>query len=169
MLLDGKEFSVPMATTEGCLVASTNRGCKAIYVSGGATSVLLKDGMTRAPVVRFGTVKRAAELKLFLEEPLNFDTLASVFNKSSRFGRLQRIQSAIAGKNLYIRFTCSTGDAMGMNMVSKGVQNVLDYLQLDFPDMDVLGISDNYRSDKKPTTVNWIEGRAQHLILLTDF
>ncbi|KAM0066507.1 putative hydroxymethylglutaryl-CoA reductase (NADPH) [Helianthus debilis subsp. tardiflorus] len=169
MLLDGKEFSVPMATTEGCLVASTNQGCMAIYVSGGATSVLLKDGMTRAPIVRFGTAKRAVELKLFLEEPLNFDTLASVFNKSSRFGRLQRIQSAIARKNLYIMFTCSTGDAMGINMVSKGVQNVLDYLQLDFPDMDVLGISGNYRSDKKPTDVNWIEGRAQHLILLTDF
>ncbi|KAI7749122.1 hypothetical protein M8C21_029137 [Ambrosia artemisiifolia] len=164
MLLDGKEFWVPMATTEGCLVASTNRGCKAIYVSGGATSVLLKDGMTRAPVVRFGTAKRAAELKFFLEEPLNFDTLASAFNKSSRFGRLQRIQCAIAGKNLYIRFSCSTGDAMGMNMVSKGVQNVLDYLQLDFPDMDVLGISGNYCSDKKPAAVNWIEGRGKSVV-----
>ncbi|XP_058777654.1 3-hydroxy-3-methylglutaryl-coenzyme A reductase 1-like [Vicia villosa] len=53
LLLDGKEFTVPMATTEGCLVASTNRGCKAIYVSGGASAVVLRDGMTRAPVVRF--------------------------------------------------------------------------------------------------------------------
>lgn len=81
LLLDGMEFMVPMATTEGCLVASTNRGCKAINASGGATSVLLKDGMTRAPVVRFATAKRAADLKFFLEEPLNFETLASVFNR----------------------------------------------------------------------------------------
>ncbi|KAA8547618.1 hypothetical protein F0562_004047 [Nyssa sinensis] len=143
LLLDGSEYSVPMATTEGCLVASTNRGCKAIYVSGGATSVLLRDAMTRAPVVRFSTAKRAAELKFFLEDPLNFDTLAVVFNKSSRFGRLQGIKCAIAGKNLYMRFSCSTGDAMGMNMVSKGVQNVLDFLQNDFPDMDIIGISGN--------------------------
>ncbi|XP_071697489.1 3-hydroxy-3-methylglutaryl-coenzyme A reductase 3-like [Rutidosis leptorrhynchoides] len=164
LLLDGVEFYVPMATTEGCLVASTNRGCKAIYVSGGATSVLLKDGMTRAPVVRFGTAKRAADLKFFLEEPLNFETLASVFNKSSRFGRLQTIRCAIAGKNLYIRFTCSTGDAMGMNMVSKGVQNVLDYLQPKFPDMDIIGISGNYCSDKKPAAVNWIEGRGKSIV-----
>nr|QCQ29417.1 3-hydroxy-3-methylglutaryl coenzyme [Camellia fraterna]QCQ29418.1 3-hydroxy-3-methylglutaryl coenzyme [Camellia fraterna] len=164
LLLDGREYSVPMATTEGCLVASTNRGCKAIYVSGGATSVLLRDGMTRAPVVRFGTAKRAAELKFFLEDPINFDTLAVIFNKSSRFARLQGIKCAVAGKNLYTRFMCSTGDAMGMNMVSKGVQNVLDFLQNDFPDMDVIGISGNFCSDKKPAAVNWIEGRGKSVV-----
>ncbi|XAR73655.1 Hydroxymethylglutaryl-CoA reductase (NADPH) [Bertholletia excelsa] len=164
LLLDGIEYSVPMATTEGCLVASTNRGCKAIYVSGGATSVLLRDGMTRAPVVRFATARRAAELKGFLEDPVNFDTLSLIFNKSSRFARLQSIQCAIAGKNLYMRFRCSTGDAMGMNMVSKGVQNVLDFLQTDFPDMDVIGISGNFCSDKKPAAVNWIEGRGKSVV-----
>nr|ABV25902.1 3-hydroxy-3-methylglutaryl-coenzyme A reductase [Antirrhinum majus] len=164
LLLNGCEFSVPMATTEGCLVASTNRGCKAIYASGGATAVLLRDGMTRAPVVRFDTANRATDLKFFLEDPLNFDTLSLVFNKSSRFARLQGIQCAIAGKNLYIRFSCSTGDAMGMNMVSKGVQNVLDFLQNDFPDMDVIGISGNFCSDKKPAAVNWIEGRGKSVV-----
>ncbi|NBH31932.1 3-hydroxy-3-methylglutaryl-CoA reductase, partial [Staphylococcus warneri] len=96
LLLDGVEYSVPMATTEGCLVASTNRGCKAIMVSGGASSAVVRDGMTRAPVVRFGTAKRAAELKMFLEEPLNFEALSLVFNTSSRFGRLQKIKCAIA-------------------------------------------------------------------------
>ncbi|GAA0146318.1 reductase [Lithospermum erythrorhizon] len=164
LLLDGKEFSVPMATTEGCLVASTNRGCKAIYASGGATSVVLRDAMTRAPVVRFGTAKRAAELKFFLEDPLNFETIAAAFNQSSRFGRLQSIKCAIAGKNLYTRFSCSTGDAMGMNMVSKGTQHVLEFLQNEFPDMDVIGISGNYCSDKKPAAVNWIEGRGKSVV-----
>ncbi|CAA3018794.1 3-hydroxy-3-methylglutaryl-coenzyme A reductase 1-like [Olea europaea subsp. europaea] len=164
LLLNGCEYSVPMATTEGCLVASTNRGCKAIYASGGATCVLLRDAMTRAPVVRFASAKRATELKFFLEDPLNFDTLSVVFNKSSRFARLQAIKCAIAGKNLYIRFSCSTGDAMGMNMVSKGVQNVLDFLQSDFPDMDVIGISGNFCSDKKPAAVNWIEGRGKSVV-----
>ncbi|GKU98198.1 hypothetical protein SLEP1_g11231 [Rubroshorea leprosula] len=164
LLLDGFEYSVPMATTEGCLVASTNRGCKAIYASGGATSTVFRDGMTRAPVVRFASAKRASELKFFLENRANFDTLAVVFNRSSRFARLKCIQCSIAGKNLYIRFTCSTGDAMGMNMVSKGVQNVLEFLRDDFPDMDVIGISGNFCSDKKPAAVNWIEGRGKSVV-----
>ncbi|KAI4358058.1 hypothetical protein L6164_001964 [Bauhinia variegata] len=164
LLLDGREYTVPMATTEGCLVASTNRGCKAINLSGGATSVLLRDGMTRAPVVRFATAKRASELKFFLEDPDNFETFSLVFNRSSRFARLQSIKCAISGKNLYLRFSCSTGDAMGMNMVSKGVQNVLDFLQTDFPDMDVIGISGNFCSDKKPAAVNWIEGRGKSVV-----
>ncbi|RLN34491.1 3-hydroxy-3-methylglutaryl-coenzyme A reductase 3-like [Panicum miliaceum] len=164
LLLDGHRHYVPMATTEGCLVASTNRGFKAIAESGGASSVVLKDGMTRAPAVRFPSARRAAELKGFLENPANFDTLATVFNRSSRFGRLQGVKCAMAGRNLYMRFTCSTGDAMGMNMVSKGVQNVLDYLQDDFPDMDVISISGNFCSDKKSAAINWIEGRGKSVV-----
>uniref|UniRef100_A0A0E0CEN4 3-hydroxy-3-methylglutaryl coenzyme A reductase n=1 Tax=Oryza meridionalis TaxID=40149 RepID=A0A0E0CEN4_9ORYZ len=164
LLLDGQRFYVPMATTEGCLVASTNRGCKAIAESGGAASVVLRDGMTRAPVARLPTARRAAELKAFLEDSVNFNTLSMVFNRSSRFARLQGVQCAMAGRNLYMRFSCCTGDAMGMNMVSKGVQNVLDYLQDDFPDMDVISISGNFCSDKKPAAVNWIEGRGKSVV-----
>nr|AOO95898.1 3-hydroxy-3-methylglutaryl-CoA reductase [Dendrobium nobile] len=164
LILDGKEHYLPMATTEGCLVASTNRGCKAIAESGGAASVVLRDAMTRAPVVRFFTAARAAELKFFLEEPTNFDNLSVIFNRSSRFARLQDIQCALVGRNLYMRFSCTTGDAMGMNMVSKGVQNVLDYIQNDFPDMDVISLSGNFCSDKKPSAVNWILGRGKSVV-----
>ncbi|XP_057816108.1 3-hydroxy-3-methylglutaryl-coenzyme A reductase 1 [Cryptomeria japonica] len=164
LLLDGAEYMVPMATTEGCLVASTNRGCKAIYLSGGVTSVILKDGMTRAPVVSFATVKRTAELKYYVDDPDNFDTLSVVFNRTSRFAKLQSIRCVLAGRNAYVRFNCSTGDAMGMNMVSKGVQNVLDYLQDIFPDMNVISISGNFCADKKATAVNWIEGRGKSVV-----
>ena len=74
-------------------------------------------------------------------------------DRSSRFGRLQGIQCAIAGKNVYMRFSCSTGDAMGMNMVSKGVQNVLDFLQNDFSDMDVIGISGTFHFPTTPMPI----------------
>ncbi|XVE61085.1 hypothetical protein DITRI_Ditri06bG0011700 [Diplodiscus trichospermus] len=164
LLLDGFVYFVPMATTEGCLVASTNRGFKGIYASGGATSTILRDGMTRAPVVRFPSASRACHLKFFLESPSNFQTLANEFNRSSNFARLQGVQCSIAGKNLYMRFSCSTGDAMGMNMVSKGVENVLTYLKSNYPDMDIIGISGNFCSDKKPAAINWIEGRGKSVV-----
>jgi hydroxymethylglutaryl-CoA reductase (NADPH) len=164
LLLNGHEFTVPMATTEGCLVASTNRGCKAIHQSGGATSILLQDGMTRAPVVRFPSVKRCADLKFFLEDPNNFDTIAHMFNRTSRFARLKHLKCQLAGRNVYIRFTAMTGDAMGMNMISKGVQNVLDYLQDVYPDMEVISVSGNFCADKKPTAVNWIDGRGKSVV-----
>ncbi|XP_012854392.1 PREDICTED: 3-hydroxy-3-methylglutaryl-coenzyme A reductase 3-like [Erythranthe guttata] len=65
---------------------------------------------------------------------------------------------------LYMRFTRSTWDAMGTNMVAKGVQNVIDFLNNEFPDMDVIGISGNYCSDKKPAAVNWIEGMGKSVV-----
>eukprot|EP01018_Ginkgo_biloba_P032263 Gb_06387 [translate_table: standard] len=121
LLLNGLEYMVSMETTEGCLVASTNRGCKAIHMSGGAISILLRDGMTRAPLIRLASTKRAADLKFYLENPNIAETLSLLFNRTSRFGRLQGIKCAITCINLYMRFSCSTGDVMGMNMVSKGV------------------------------------------------
>ncbi|PPS02078.1 hypothetical protein GOBAR_AA18586 [Gossypium barbadense] len=156
LLLDGFEYIVPTATTEGCIVASTNRGFKGIYASGGATSTILRDGMTRAPVVRFPSASRACHLKFFLDNPSNFQTLADEFNKSSNFARLQGVQCSISGKNLYTRFSCTTG----------GVENVLAYLQNKYSDMDIISISRNFCFDKKLADINWIEGRGKLLNML---
>uniref|UniRef100_A0A673GXD7 hydroxymethylglutaryl-CoA reductase (NADPH) n=1 Tax=Sinocyclocheilus rhinocerous TaxID=307959 RepID=A0A673GXD7_9TELE len=119
LLLDRKEFHVPMATTEGCLVASTNRGCRAVTLSGGVSSRVLADGMTRGPVVQMPSACRAAEVKGWLESPEGFSAVKQAFDHTSRFARLDRLQVSLAGRNLYIRFQSQTGDAMGMNMLSK--------------------------------------------------
>ncbi|RLN11440.1 3-hydroxy-3-methylglutaryl-coenzyme A reductase 3-like [Panicum miliaceum] len=76
-----------------------------------------------------------------LETRLGDCRRATGIRRSSRFGRLHGVNCAVAARNLYMRFTCSPGDALGMNMVSKGVLNLLDYLQDDFPNMDAISIS----------------------------
>eukprot|EP00013_Stygamoeba_regulata_P014021 CAMPEP_0177671868 /NCGR_PEP_ID=MMETSP0447-20121125/24985_1 /TAXON_ID=0 /ORGANISM="Stygamoeba regulata, Strain BSH-02190019" /LENGTH=726 /DNA_ID=CAMNT_0019179393 /DNA_START=395 /DNA_END=2575 /DNA_ORIENTATION=- len=164
VLLDGEMVPVPMATTEGCLVASTHRGCKAITESGGATSVVLADGMTRAPVVRMPSAARAAQLKLWLDVPENAERVAAAFNSTSRFARLSSVNATVASRAVYLRFTAVTGDAMGMNMISKGVEKALSVLQEEFEDMQVLALSGNMCSDKKPSSVNWVQGRGKSVV-----
>uniref|UniRef100_A0A8C2ITS9 3-hydroxy-3-methylglutaryl-coenzyme A reductase n=1 Tax=Cyprinus carpio TaxID=7962 RepID=A0A8C2ITS9_CYPCA len=164
LLLDGREFHVPMATTEGCLVASTNRGCRAVTLSGGVSSRVLADGMTRGPVVQMPSACRAAEVKGWLETPEGFSAVKQAFDHTSRFARLDRLQVSLAGRNLYIRFQSQTGDAMGMNMLSKGTEQALSRLQERYPDMRLLAVSGNYCTDKKSAAVNWIHGRGKSTV-----
>ncbi|XP_019638576.1 PREDICTED: 3-hydroxy-3-methylglutaryl-coenzyme A reductase-like isoform X2 [Branchiostoma belcheri] len=164
LLLDGKEYQVPMATTEGCLVASTNRGCRAIKLSGGARSYIIGDGMTRGPVVRMPSAAQASALKIWLRDLDNIDLLKEAFNSTSRFCRLDSIMSAVAGRHVYIRFKAITGDAMGMNMLSKGTEQALKKLEEFFPDMELLSLSGNYCTDKKATAINWLEGRGKSVV-----
>ncbi|KAK7895919.1 hypothetical protein WMY93_021244 [Mugilogobius chulae] len=164
LLLDDKQFYVPLATTEGCLVASTNRGCRALSLSGGCHSRLLADSMTRGPVVRLPSACRAAEAKLWLESPEGFGFLQEAFDETSRFGRLKKLLVGLAGRNLYIRFQSETGDAMGMNMLSKGTERALNRLKQQFPDLEVLSVSGNYCTDKKPAALNWILGRGKSVV-----
>lgn len=166
LVIDGKPYHIPMATTEGCLVASTMRGCKAINAGGGVETVLTKDGMTRGPCVRFPTLKRAGAAKLWIDSEEGQTTIKKAFNSTSRFARLQHIQTALAGTSLFVRFRTTTGDAMGMNMISKGVEYSLKYMveECGWDDMEVVSVSGNYCTDKKPAAINWIEGRGKSIV-----
>ena len=168
LLVNGVAYQVPMATVEGTLIASTRRGCKAITEAGGASAAVLQQGMTRAPVLQFPSAMRAAAFKAWLEEPDNAAAAKASFEATTRFGRLLSVRVAVAGRYAYARFVCATGDAMGMNMVSKGVNAVLEWLGADearFADMEVLGLSGNLCCDKKPAAVNWIEGRGCSVVV----
>ncbi|XP_071483178.1 3-hydroxy-3-methylglutaryl-coenzyme A reductase-like [Diadema antillarum] len=164
LLLDGKEYQVPMATTEGCLVASTNRGCRALRSAGGIHSILIADGMTRGPLVRLPSAMEAGDIKKWLEVPENFSIVKERFQSTSRFAKLMSIQTALAGRYMYLRFKAETGDAMGMNMVSKGTEKALHALQEHFPNLEILSLSGNYCTDKKVAAINWIEGRGKSVV-----
>ncbi|KAG0336245.1 3-hydroxy-3-methylglutaryl-coenzyme A (HMG-CoA) reductase isozyme [Podila humilis] len=161
--IDGEMLYLPMATTEGTLIASTSRGCKAINAGGGATTVLLADGMTRGPCVEFPNVIEAGAAKKWLENE-GLQVMQDAFNSTTRFGRLRKLKVAVAGRLVYIRFTTTTGDAMGMNMISKGCERALEVLGEHFPNMTVVSLSGNYCTDKKPAAINWIEGRGKSVV-----
>nr|XP_009504558.1 PREDICTED: 3-hydroxy-3-methylglutaryl-Coenzyme A reductase isoform X2 [Phalacrocorax carbo] len=133
-------------------------------LGGGASSRILADGMTRGPVVRLPTACQAAEVKVWLESPEGFKIMKEAFDSTSRFARLQKLLISLAGRNLYIRFQSGTGDAMGMNMISKGTEKALARLNEEFPDLHVIAISGNYCTDKKPAAINWIEGRGKSVV-----
>jgi hydroxymethylglutaryl-CoA reductase (NADPH) len=154
-----------MATTEGCLVASTNRGCKAISQGTGAISTIVRDGITRAPCLRCTSAREAANIKLWCEESSNFLKLKEAFESTTSFGKLESIMAVVAGKNVYIRLRCFSGDAMGMNMVSKGSLAVVDLLKSTFPSASLVALSGNLCTDKKAAAVNWIEGRGKSVVV----
>ncbi|KAF9321697.1 3-hydroxy-3-methylglutaryl-coenzyme A (HMG-CoA) reductase isozyme [Podila horticola] len=161
--VDGESLYLPMATTEGTLVASTSRGCKAINAGGGATTVLLADGMTRGPCVEFPNIIEAGAAKKWLEGE-GLQVMQDAFNSTTRFGRLRKLKVAVAGRLVYIRFSTTTGDAMGMNMISKGCERALEVLGEKFPSMSMVSLSGNYCTDKKPAAINWIEGRGKSVV-----
>jgi hydroxymethylglutaryl-CoA reductase (NADPH) len=166
VIIDGQSFFLPMATTEGVLVASTSRGCKAINAGGGAITVLVGDGMTRGPCIAFETLERAGAAKNWIDSEAGQRVLTNAFNSTSRFARLQSIKTAIAGTYLYPRFKTTTGDAMGMNMISKGVEHALHVMctEAGFDDMNIISVSGNYCTDKKPAAINWIDGRGKSVV-----
>ncbi|KAL4813297.1 hydroxymethylglutaryl-coenzyme A reductase-domain-containing protein [Aspergillus spinulosporus] len=165
LVIDGQNYFLPMATTEGVLVAGVMRGSKAINAGGGVKTVLTADGMTRGPCITFESLGRTAEAKQWLDSPDGQSVMRKAFDSTTRYGRLLTMKTAMAGTNLYIRFKASTGDAMGMNMISKGVEHALHIMrEHGFADMTIVSLSANYCSDKKPAAVNWIDGRGKSVV-----
>lgn len=164
--IDGVSVFLPMATTEGALIASTSRGAKALNAGGGITTVVTGNGMTRAPVVKFDDLRRAGVCKDFIDSAEGQEAVKKAFDSTSRFGRLQRVTTKLAGNQLFLRFKATTGDAMGMNMISKGVQEALTVLTKDcgFSDMNIVSLSGNFCTDKKPAAINWIDGRGKGIV-----
>ncbi|RQM29573.1 hypothetical protein B5M09_004580 [Aphanomyces astaci] len=163
--VNGDMVYLPMATTEGCLIASTNRGCKVLSMDPrGVDAIILADAITRAPCVRFERAAEAAALKAFLDDKANFDALAAEFNSTTRYGRMTSVKTIQSGRNCYVRLSCNAGNAMGMNMVSKGTLAVLAFLKSLFPSMELVAISGNVCTDKKSAAINWIDGRGKSVV-----
>ncbi|MEM1518994.1 MAG: hydroxymethylglutaryl-CoA reductase (NADPH) [Pyrobaculum sp.] len=156
------EFYVPLATTEGALVASVNRGAKLVTESGGARAKVLKDNMTRAPLFRLPSIVDAVEFTQWVFQ--NFEEIKKVAESTTRFGKLREIQPFIVGNYVWLRFLFSTGDAMGMNMVTIASDAVAKYIAEKFPRARLVALSGNLCVDKKANAVNFILGRGKTVV-----
>lgn len=149
---------IPLATTEGALVASISRGCKAVTESGGA-KVLVEDvGITRGPVFKTKGLEHGQKVKAWIESHIAL--ISQTTQKTSSHLKLLKTETTIVGKNLFVRFSYSTADAMGMNMVTFATQAAVRLIEKKTR-AKCIALAGNFDIDKKPAWLNFINGRGK--------
>ena len=162
LLINGEyakgDFYVPMATLEGALISSYNRGARVISLSGGANVVVMQDTIQRAPFFVFKNIKKAKEFIIWLRE--NFSNIKKISSQTTNHGKLHSFKSFLIGRSVYVRLEFSSGDAMGMNMITKATSEVCKYIVENF-EVEKCVIESNMAVDKKPAYINMILGRGK--------
>ncbi|ELY99348.1 hydroxymethylglutaryl-CoA reductase [Natrialba asiatica] len=154
---DGEHY-LPLATTEGALLASVNRGLSVIRDADGADARVTKNGMTRAPVFRVDGVAEAAETIEWVDD--NVDALREAAESTTSHGELLAVDTYVVGDSVYLRFAYDTKDAMGMNMVTIATGEACELVEAETP-ASLVALSGNLCSDKKPAAINAVEGRGR--------
>ena len=154
-------YWLPLATTEGALVASVNRGCSVITKAGGADARILHDGMTRAPVFATDSVIHAVQVCDWVTA--HHDELKAAAESTTSHGKLTGIVTFVAGTSVYVRLEFDTKDAMGMNMVTIASAKVADLIAQG-TGARLIALSGNMCTDKKPAAINGIMGRGRSVV-----
>lgn len=142
------DFYVPLATTEAALVASYSRGCTVISESGGCSTLILSEGVSRAPGFAFKTICQAGEFVAWVLSQM--EQLRGIAEATTRHGKLVDLRTTVEGNHVYLNFEYLTGDAAGQNMVTIATQAVCDYLIEKSPvQPDYSFVEANLSSDKK--------------------
>lgn len=151
-------FYLPLATTEGALVASVNRGCGAITRAGGADARILRDGMTRAPVFAARSVPHAREIADWVAAHL--DEIGRAAETTTSHGKFLNAATTVVGTSVFVRMEFDTKDAMGMNMVTIGSEKAAELISTA-TGARLIALSGNLCTDKKPAAVNLVRGRGR--------
>ena len=166
LLVDGEhaqgEFLVPLATTEGTLVASYNRGMKLCRLAGGITTTVLDDRMQRAPVFSFASARDARRFSEWLDE--HFEEIAVAAETTTRSGKLLDIQRFLVSKLVYTRFNYSTGDAAGQNMTGKATFAACAWIKQHYPHELHFLLEGQFATDKKTSIVNMLHTRGKRVV-----
>ena len=152
------EAYLPLATTEGALLASVNRGCSVLNAAGRTTVRILKSGMTRAPVFRVADVAEAEALVRWVRD--NVDRLREAAAETTSHGELLDVTPYVVGNSVYLRCRYDTKDAMGMNMATIATEAACDVIETE-TEASLVALSGNLCTDKKPAAINAVEGRGR--------
>lgn len=155
-----EEYFVPLATSEGALVASVSRGLKAINQAGGASVVVKNFGMTRAPVFAFKNGNEAFNFAKYLEKSSTLEKIRQVTEATSSHLKFIKLMSFVRGRNVYVRFSFLTDQAMGMNMVTIALQQLWEEFLSQYKGIKMLALSSNVCTDKKESFLNQLLGRG---------
>ncbi len=153
-----KDYYIPLATTEGALIASVNRGCKAITMSKGVETFVEDVGVTRGVIFEAPTSEEITRLKIWFKN--NFQLLKRIAEKTSSHLKFKNLDFKTIGLYLYVRFYFDTDKAMGMNMVTIAVDSIVQTIELKTK-VRCLSIAGNFDIDKKPAWLNFIKGRGK--------
>lgn len=153
-----KDYYIPLATTEGALVASVNRGCKAITQSGGAATDSYRVGATRGAVFAVKNLRENDALNTYLQT--HREELQAIAAQTSGHLTLTSVFSRGLGRQRYVRFVYDTKDAMGMNMVTIATTELAQTIE-KATGARCVAVAGNYDVDKKPSWLNMIEGRGR--------
>ena len=167
MLVNGEhaegEFYVPMATTEGTLLASYSRGMRLTREAGGITTTVIDDAMQRAPVFSFTDARAALKFGRWVEE--NFEAIKAKAEETTTAGKLRNIEQYAAAKMRWLRFNFTCGDAAGQNMVSKATRHACMWmLDQGIPDLEHFTLAANFDTDKKHSFVNTLHTRGKRAV-----
>ncbi|MDQ1309737.1 MAG: hydroxymethylglutaryl-CoA reductase [Pseudomonadota bacterium] len=156
------DFYVPLATTEGTLVASYSRGMRVLSECGGVTATVVKRSMQRAPVFMFGTAREARDFGEWLTQ--RFDDVKQAAEATTRSGRLVEIEQYAIGNLLYLRFNYTTGDAAGQNMTGKATHAACEWIHATHPSRPKYMLSGSIDTDKKHSAINTLRTRGRRVV-----
>jgi hydroxymethylglutaryl-CoA reductase (NADPH) len=166
LLVDGEhaqgEFYVPLATAEGTLVASYNRGMRLLHEVGGVKTTILDDHMQRAPSFIFPSAREARAFGEWLTE--HFDEIKAAAEETTKSGTLQDIEQYSASRILFTRFNYTTGDAAGQNLTGKATYAACKWISANYEGIEHYFLESNFATDKKSSQVNMLHTRGKRVV-----
>ncbi|MGK0373622.1 MAG: hydroxymethylglutaryl-CoA reductase (NADPH) [Arenicella sp.] len=156
------DFYIPMATTEGTLVASYSRGMRVLSEIGGVKTTVIERYMQRAPVFHFNNAQDARDFGVWFDE--NLDTIRQIAESTTSIGKLSHVEQYGVSRMRFVRFNYTTGDAAGQNMCGKATFAACNWIADNYPKLNRYTLSGAIDTDKKHSQLNTLHSRGARVV-----